>query len=303
MTWAQLAAWVHLVLALLFPDARAQMWPNPGPGHASYVPPLDCAASTDFSATARHIYFWKLNDWATATIPEDEGPGTQMDWGSAGTAPNESNLTSTGLPSGTPGSGYYLYPFTSSESPYHVVSGGDSIVVSSANADWSMCGWYYTTSAATAPYFKTFINGPSVVEEFGIATSGTAKWYMSSIGQGGVLYGSTTVSSGTWYHLCITSDNDGSLNGTDTRTIYVNGVAQSTDSGPDNSQVSSNGQWEGRVGTYPNAKYFEMMFYGSALTQNQVCDIMLCGIDKSADPNTRKSSYATGTCASHTPGS
>lgn len=94
------------------------------------------------------------------------------------------------------------------------------------NGSWTMVAWARASSLPTNTHGRLFSNssGGPVASSFGICTNGITYTHYANIGSGATWnsrYGSTNLSTNTWYH-CVWANGTG---GNNTMIMYLNGSA------------------------------------------------------------------------------
>jgi hypothetical protein len=218
-----------LIIACLAAPATAQMWPSPGPGHAAYSAPGGggaCSTPTDFSATAVHLYFWQDSSWTTAGDPDDEAGATPLEDSANLT---EADLTTADLPAGTPtASTYVAVDMDGSTEEAHTITATEGFIVASDFGDYTSCAWVKLSEFdAGVDHITFYSHGQSDDGWIGYNSDGSVQ--ANSPGASALTSTAGDVSTGSWHHVCLTSDGDGG--GTNVRRIYVNGSEVAADGG------------------------------------------------------------------------
>lgn len=242
----------------------------------------------NWMANAKHVYFKSDSDWATNTIPDDEcTTSCTAQTLNTSTGINETDLTTSGLPAGT-GASRVMLPFTAADDQ---ATSNVRLMQAANNGDWAFCAWMritqtntedlvtHTSSGNTA---DAFLYANTTLGIVGLFTQGNSTDLLTSL---------SAITVNTWSHICWSVDNDGSAGGTDVRKIYVNGVQQANDNGPDNTGGTLASTGFRTAGSNFLYEVHEGVFMHQAITANQACQVMSCGVDDSATFATRRSTY------------
>ena len=239
-------------------------------------------------ASAKHIYFNTDSDWATNTIPDDECTTscTAQALGQS-TNINESDLSTTGLPSGT-ASGRVMLPLNASGDAAFTTA---RIFQAADHGDWAFCMWARATNSVFDDFGgHEFVNNS--IFAYGDVPNGSVGLYTTNESSGDLTTGTGKIAQNTWAHICWTVDNNGSLGGTDVRRIIVNGVQEATDNSVDDTLTAgTDSGFRNTTSTSIQYEVHEGVFLHQAITANNACQIMSCGVDDSATFATRRSTY------------
>ena len=157
------------------------------------------------------------------------------------------------------------------------------------NGDWTLCGWFRFTESTTEDAVS-HLHGSTAAFLYTNVTLGIVGAFMQG-NTTDLLTGLGVISQNVWSHICWTVDNDGSAGGTDLRKIFVNGVQQANDNGPDNTggtPTTTGFRAETNDILY---EVHEAVIMHQAITSNAACQIMSCGVDDTATSSTRRSTY------------
>lgn len=183
-----------------------------------------------------------------------------------GTAPTPTNITYV--------TGKYGKAANFNGSSSKIVLDGTS----KPNGPWSISYWFNTNtiSKESAHYLGDWTNGQYTLMiknyydkmyVYGYSCAGSAIFNTQP------LIGSTTITTGTWFHVVVVLDNVTTSSGV---TIYINGTSVGTttlSSGMCTSGTEFTIGWEPPVYSYMDGEIDQMRFFNAALTASQVTEL------------------------------
>ncbi len=143
------------------------------------------------------------------------------------------------------------------------VTCGVSSSINAASSAFTWSCWFKSNSIATEQLLFSTVNA-SATNGFQIEIY-QSKMLMAVYPAGTWAFANTTLSSNTWYHLCVTYSG-GSI------TYYLNGVSDGTTS---RTFTASNGptyisSWAYSAGYFVNGYISSVLFYNTALTASKI---------------------------------
>lgn len=250
-----------------------------------------CSAPNDFvngSPAAAHLYFYSDSSWATGGAPDDEANGTDVALTSSTGLTEAGDLSSADVPAGTFGAGVAIDLDGTSESAY--VGGSTSgWSVAANNGDHTAAFWVKLGALSTTDDLLSYANGSS--DDGWVATGSDGHvQYATADDTAHLNSGTGALTSGDWRFVAVVTDNDGSANGSDARTIYVDGeIVAGPTNNIDNAALTPSGIYF--LGFKPAGVTYKVhgfTLFHSALTQAEIRELGCCGINGDANPTQRE---------------
>ena len=266
------------------------------------------ACNFDFLETAAHAY---LIDAATWNASGDDIPDECADGGRScstqdiltTTSLDDTDLSTANMPSGT-GSGKVKLVFSTTGDFAFVAAPTNDLFQTAAHTDWMACAWVdihgsfdiggdimFDGTGTGGTNMGAFCGETGEEGEGRFSTVDDSAQFQTTAGD--IPCDATADTVGGWVHICYGVDNDGSAGGSDTRYIWINGESNS-DTDVANGVAENEQGFRNSTGDQMYDIHEAVMFHGTVLTQQQVCDLMLCGADDSADPSARDTQYDAG---------
>lgn len=237
-----------------------------------------CATPTNFVATAAHLYFWQDHDWATNSIPDDEGSGTDQNLDASANLDESADTTTADLPGGMPtGSTFYSVDLDGSTETAKTNLDEPGFAVASNYGDWTECFWIKASSIGGGDHISHFGNGDA--DGWTAFEADGSVVFATPLDSGSLVSANGSVSTGSWYHICTVDDGNGA--GTSTRTIYVNGASLTSDS--DLSLFDSGGTSPHGINASEPSLNHAWGIWHSALSAADIKTMACCGINGDVD--------------------
>lgn len=250
-----------------------------------------CSSPADFingSPAAAHLYFFTDTSWTAGGVPDDEASGTDIALSGSTGLTEAGDLSSADLPAGTFGSGTAVDLDGTSEAAY-TNAAPTGWAVSANNGDHTAVFWVKLGALSTTDDLFAYAHGASDDGWVATASDGHIQ-YATPDDSSHLDSGSGALTASAWRMVAVVTDNDGSANGSDSRTIYVDGeiVAGPTADIDNAAQTPSSGYLNGFKPAGVTYKVHQLALFHSALTQTQIREIGCCGMNGETNPTDRE---------------
>ena len=238
-------------------------------------------SGTDYTADANCMGAWFMNGASGGDGSEDEidrsGEGQTLSVSASDTIPDGASV-----PSGYSGVSRDL-EYDDLDYLGRAESDTNGFDISGADQDMTLCAWFNLEAVSAGS--GTIVNkvGSSNVQyDLYWDANEKAKFFISADGTGVTTSGvsTTTLSAGTWYHLCgVYDDDEGSSNNVQ---IWVNGTMENASA---HTTGIFNGNADFRIGvradtaTRTDGQVDEVIIFNRALSSVEINEIMDHGID------------------------